>query len=378
MSMPKNFGFGEEEQMLRDSARKFFQTNLPTDRLHKLVAADPDPDHPSGCNWDPALWAQITELGWTGLAVPERAGGLGMSCVAVAALAEEAGRAAFPSPLIPTLLSTCVLDACATEAADAALADIGAGKSAALALTDRRGTWNDAAAGAICTDGVLNGGAWYVQDARKADSFIVRAREGDGCGLYLVAADAPGLSVVPDAIVDLTRDQAHLEFNGVRPVAQLSADAVAVIRKAEPALFTIIAADMCGAAEWQLQTTVEYAKVRKQFDRAIGFFQAVKHPLVDVMLQIDQARSHVYNAACAIDHEPENAAKFAHMAKAAASDMAAFGSGRSVQYHGGIGFTWEAYLHLYFKRQIHNQRLLGDATYHRARLADLLMGPRGQ
>ena len=149
------------------------------------------------------------------------------------------------------------------------------------------------------------------------------------------------------------------------------------IRAAEPALLTLIAADMCGAAEWQLQTTAEYARVRQQFDRPIGFFQAVKHPLVNLMMQIDMARSHVYNAACAIDNEPGSAMRAAHMAKACASDMAAFGSSRSVQLHGGIGFTWECFVHLYFKRQLHNQMLMGDGPYHRARLAELLMGPAG-
>ena len=118
----------------------------------------------------------------------------------------------------------------------------------------------------------------------------------------------------------------------------------------------------------------EYAKVRKQFERELGFFQAVKHPLVNVMIEIDQSKSLVYNAACAIDHEPESATGFAHMAKASASETAAFASGRSVQCHGGIGFTWECFAHLFFKRQKHSQMLWGDAAWHRARLADILIG----
>jgi alkylation response protein AidB-like acyl-CoA dehydrogenase len=135
----------------------------------------------------------------------------------------------------------------------------------------------------------------------------------------------------------------------------------------------MVAADMCGAGEWQLQTTAEYAKTRVQFEKVIGFFQAVKHPIVNMMIMIDEARSLVYNAACAIDHEPEQSAVFAHMAKASASDMAAFASGRSVQFHGGMGFTWECFVHLHFKRQLHNQVLYGDAAYHRAKLAEIMM-----
>jgi alkylation response protein AidB-like acyl-CoA dehydrogenase len=377
MSIPKDFGFGEEEQMLRDAARKFFQSNMPTERLHRLVAANPEPERESQCQWDAGLWAQMAELGWTGVAVPERAGGLGMPCVAVAALAEEAGRACFPSPLLPTLHASYVLAACATPAADAALADIAAGKSATLAITNGRGAWNDAAADVELRNGRLSGTAPFVQDAAKAGLFVVKARDGEDAGLYLVRAGASGVQLAADSIVDLTRDQACVRFDGaaVESVLAPAGAAVAAIRAAEPALFTLLAADMCGAAEWQLQTTAEYAKVRQQFDRPIGFFQAVKHPLVDFMIALDQARSHVYNAACLIDHRPEAAPRAAHMAKASASDMAAYGSSRSVQFHGGIGFTWECYVHLYFKRQLHNQALFGDGIYHRARLADILIGP---
>jgi len=147
-------------------------------------------------------------------------------------------------------------------------------------------------------------------------------------------------------------------------------EGAAALEAATPALLTIVAADLCGAAEWQLQTTNEYAKTRVQFDHPIGFFQAVKHPIVNMMLAVDRARSLMYAAACAIDHEPDDAVRLARSAKAAASDAAAFCSDRSVQLHGGIGFTWECDVHLYFKRQKHNQLLYGDAAYQRAKLAD--------
>ena len=196
MTMPRDFGFGEEAQMLRDAARRFFQSNMPTDRLHRLVAANPDPACVPGCAWDRGLWQQMAELGWTGLAVPERAGGLGMPCVAVAALAEEAGRAAFPSPLLPTLHATYVLAACGTQAADAVLAEIAGGRAATLALTNRRGAWVGAASDVSVSGGRLNGTAWYVQDARKAELFVVAALENGQAGLYLVRAGAAGMDVV--------------------------------------------------------------------------------------------------------------------------------------------------------------------------------------
>jgi alkylation response protein AidB-like acyl-CoA dehydrogenase len=188
-----------------------------------------------------------------------------------------------------------------------------------------------------------------------------------------VATDAVGVTVVPDAIVDLTRDQAHVQFDNV-PAQAVTGNGLAALQQAMPTIWTLLAADITGAAEWQLQTTVEYVNTRQQFDHSLGFFQAVKHPLVDVMILIDQCKSLVYNAACAIDTQPSRATEFAHMAKASASDTAAFASGRSVQYHGGIGFTWECFVHLYFKRQKHSQLLWGDAAWHRTQLANLLIG----
>jgi alkylation response protein AidB-like acyl-CoA dehydrogenase len=373
MAQPNNFGFGEEAALLKESARKFFTDNFPTDKLHSLVASDPSPVRTPDCLWDKALWQQMVDLGWTMLAVPEAAGGIGMPVVAVAGLVEELGRAAFPCPLLPTLNATYVLAACGA-AGEAALGEISEGQSATLAITDNAGCWDAGATNIVCEDGKLNGTAWYVQDAGKVDKLLVSARSAGGISLFWVALDAPGVTVTPDAIVDLSRDQAHIRFQGVTGT-ELSANGLAALDQAFPAIWTILAADIVGAAEWQLQTTVEYVTVRKQFDHPLGFFQAVKHPLVDVMIQIDETKSLVYNAACAIDNNPETALQAAHMAKASASECAAFASGRSVQCHGGIGFTWECFLHLYFKRQKHSQMLWGDAAWHRARLADILIGP---
>ena len=139
-----------------------------------------------------------------------------------------------------------------------------------------------------------------------------------------------------------------------------------------------MSADLCGASEWLLQATVEYAKERVQFDRPIGFFQAVKHPLVDAMVEIDRARSLLYSACAEIHAGTDRAEYAARMAKSAASDAAAFMSDRAIQLHGGIGFTWEYGLHIYFKRNLHNQALYGDGVHHRAKLADILIGPIGQ
>jgi len=373
MTQPNNFGFGEEAALLKDSARKFFEEKMPINKLHSLVAGDPTPDRMPESLWDKDIWQQMVELGWTMVAVPESAGGIGMPVVAVAGLAEELGRAAFPCPLLPTINCTYVLGACG-GAGESALGEIAEGQSASLAITNQQGSWSTVDTDVRCEGGKLTGTAWYVQDARKVDKLLVSAKSATGMSLYWIACDAPGVTIDPDAIIDLSRDQAHINFKDVEAL-EVTADGVAALDAAFPAIWTVQAADIVGAAEWLLQATVEYVSTRKQFEHPLGFFQAVKHPLVDVMVQIDQTKSLVYNAACAIDSEPEKALKYAHMAKASASETAAFSSGRAVQYHGGIGFTWECYVHLYFKRQKHSQMLWGDAAWHRTRLADLLMGP---
>lgn len=370
---PKNFGFGEDETMLRDSARKFFEDNYSADKLHAMVAHDPDIHRPNEAIWNRDHWNQIVELGWPAACVPEEAGGIGMPLVAAVALAEEAGRAGYPSPLLSTFIATYVLKNCGTDAANAALGDIAGGKATSIAIQAASGSHDFGVCDVTATDGKLNGSAHFVQDARKADQFVVSAKNGSGVSLYLVDASAEGLTLTPDAIIDLTRDQGTLSFENCA-ATEVAADGVDALTRALPAMLCIVSADMVGAGEWLLQTTVEYAKTRVQFDRPLGFFQAVKHPLVNVMLQIDNAKSLTYNAACAVDSEPERALNYARMAKSEAGDMAVFGSSRAVQFHGGIGFTWECYVHMFFKRQMHNQVLLGDAKYHRAKLADEFIG----
>lgn len=374
---PKDFGFDADALALKDVAEKFFHDNLPAHTLHQLVAGNSDLANGSDCRWDKALWQQIVDLGWLMVAVPERAGGLGMSAVAVSALVEQAGRAALPGPLLATLSASYILDACGTDNADAALGLICEGKTFSYAAGNQSGSWEHDASELVLQDNQLHGALYFVQDAQKVDYFLVNAKHNGETTLVVVPADVDGLIIEPNTIIDLTRDQACLRFEGaaVKDSQFVSAPgkAAAALHQATPALLTMVCADMCGAAEWQLQTTAEYARTRKQFDRNLGFFQAVKHPLADFMVAIDLARSHLYNAACAIDHEPESAEQYARMAKSAANDAASFGSKKSVQLHGGIGFTWESFVHIYLKRQLHSQTLWGDAAYQRQKLAELIL-----
>jgi alkylation response protein AidB-like acyl-CoA dehydrogenase len=382
---PRDFGFGEDEQLLRDLARRFLDEHLPVERLRALVASDPDAAYHRGERpaWDEGIWKQIGELGWAGLAVPEAAGGVGGKMVGIAALVEEVGRHALPSPLVSTLCAAFALRAAGTPSADAWLARIADGAAAALAITDARGSWDPEHCGvAARADGsglVLSGMAHFVQDAFKADFLVVSARRENGLVLCVVPTDGAGVVLGQDHIHDLTRDQATVRFEDARVPREnvVGEDGADALRRAWPALLVTVAADLCGSSEWQLQATVEYAKQRKQFDRQIGFFQAVKHPLVNAMIEIDRARSLLYHAACCIDTGDPDAEVAARMAKSAASDAGAFISDRSVQLHGGIGFTWECDVHLFFKRSLHNQMLYGDGAHQRKLIADALIGPIG-
>ena len=278
--------------------------------------------------WDEELWRQMVELGWTALAVPEAAGGAGMKMVAVAALAEEAGRAALPSPLI--------VDAARDRGARAARATPAhAGSSASPPATPRRSrsptptargsrttptsTARRRAAAASCS--TARRASCRTRARRRSSSSS--ARGAGGVGLYVVDADAPGLTITPDHIVDLTRDQARVDLRRrARSRADASSrragDGAAVARRApcrrcSPSSPPTCAAPPSGSSRPPPTTRA----CATQFDHPIGFFQAVKHPLVNMMLAIDQARSLVYTAACAIDHEPDDASRLARMAKAA-------------------------------------------------------------
>lgn len=380
---PADFGFGEDETLLRDMARKLLSDRLPADRLRDLVAAAPGPVYDDGQRpeWDPALWSEISGLGWTGLLIPEAQGGSDMSLVGVAGVLEEVGRHGLPSPLIPTLSASLVLRHAGGPVAEALMTRIAGGAAATLAITDDRGTWEPHAAPLTArVDGaelILDGSARFVQDAFKAQILIASARVGDDIALCALSPDAAGLTLEADQIHDLTRDQASVHCAGVRVPADaiITRSGAHALRAAWPGLLTLVSADLCGASEQLLQTTVDYAGQRVQFDRPIGFFQAVKHPLVDAMVKIDRARSLLYHACAEIDADTPRAEIAARMAKSAASDAAGYISDRAIQLHGGIGFTWEHGLHIFFKRNLHNQALLGDGVHQRKRLADLMIGP---
>ena len=221
-SAPKNFGFGEDEAMLRDLARRFLDERLPIENLRRLVAEAPEPVYDQGqrSRWDEGLWKEIVGLGWTGLAVDEAEGGAGISLAGIAGVVEEVGRHALPSPLVATLGASLVLREAGTEGAKHVLSQIAAGSTASLAITGERGAWEASEpaleARAEGDEVVLDGSAYFVQDAFKADVLVASARLGEAVALFAVPADAQGVTLDADHIHDLTRDQATVRFEGVR------------------------------------------------------------------------------------------------------------------------------------------------------------------
>jgi len=376
-----NFGFGENEAELTDVVRRYLAEQLPITRLRELVAADPAAvyEQAQAAGWDRDAWSGLVDMGLTAIAVPERAGGTPVTMAGLAAVVEQGGFRALPSPLASTIAATLVLNHCSAETAQPWLEAIAGGASATLATTDQGGSWQPADCSmhaAVDGDGYrLTGNAAFVQDASKADLFVVLGQTDHGHVLTVVPADAAGLTIVSDQIHDLTRDQATLNFDSVAVdgAAVVSTDGSEVLDQAWPGVLMIAAADLCGVAEWLLETVVDYAKDRVQFDRPIGFFQAVKHPIVNVMIDIDRARSLLYHAASLIDADSPEAHSAARMAKSAASDAASFAADRTVQLHGGIGFTWEHDAHIYFKRAMHGTAIYGDGRYQRQHLANVLI-----
>ncbi len=375
MTQARDFGFGEEQQMLKEASLRFMQDKQPLAHLRKHTAGTEDPylGQARPGVYDAEAWAEMVQLGWTALAVPESAGGAGTNLVTAVGVMEEVGRAAMPTPLSSTLLATFVLRHAQAPAAQAALARIAQGSSAAIAIYNQYGELELDATEVTVSDGRLSGTSYFVQDLQKVDFLVVAAKQDNELGLYTVDVQADGVSCHADRIVDLTRDQGRVTFDAaaVECVAEPGQGGEA-LQQSLPALLTLVAADIAGGCEWLLQATADYAKVRVQFDRPIGFFQAVKHPIVNMMIAVDETRSLVYNAAGAYDTDPEDALRCAHLAKSSASDTAEFCANRATQLHGGIGFTWEMDVQVYHKRQMHSQQLFGDGVWQRQQLAELI------
>jgi alkylation response protein AidB-like acyl-CoA dehydrogenase len=360
---------GTEEQRelreLRETLRRFFADKSPSAQVRRLMATDE--------GYDPKVWAQMAEqLGLQGLAIPEEYGGAGFGMRELAVVMEEMGRALVCAPFLSSvvLAGYALLHSGDEDAARRLLPGIADGSAlAALAwMEDER--WDvrhvEMAARPAGDGWVLDGVKTYVLDGHVADLVLVVARREGRPALFAVRGGADGLTRVPLPTLDQTRKMARLEFDGVR-ARPVGAYDPRVLDTAAVAL----AAEQLGGAQRTLEMTVEYVKVRRQFGRPIGGFQAVKHRCADMFVLVESARSAVLHAADTADGDPEGLPAAAALAKAYCSEAFFHVAAEAVQLHGGIGFTWEHDAHLYFKRAKASQELLGSPAAHRARLARL-------
>ncbi|MBS0254949.1 MAG: acyl-CoA/acyl-ACP dehydrogenase [Proteobacteria bacterium] len=347
-----HFAFTDEQAMIAETVRGFFAESATSQATRAAMAAD---------GLDRATWAALgSELGLAGIAIPEAHGGAGLGMVEFAILAEAAGAQVAALPLLGLAMAGRALERGGTAEQQAEwLPQLASG--AVIAAVAGADSVTEA-------DGGLTGSFAFVPHGALADVFIL----GAGDRAWLVRAGAPGLTVTSHTTMDQTRPYATLALAGT-PAARL-ADGSAALAGAREAGWICLAAEALGGAQAALDRTVAYARERVQFGRPIGSFQAYKHRLADMMIEIEQARSAVYWAACALDEGSDEAALALHAAKCFAADTFFMCAGNMIQLHGGIGFTWEHDAHLYFKRARAIQTMLGSGEWHREAVAKMILG----
>ena len=367
--LPERLGYSGDHDLLRVTARRVLAERCPTREVRRL-AADP-------VGFDRALWRDLAELGWPGLHLSEKFGGAGLDHLSMALVLEESGRALYPGPLLSTALAALAISrAGSAQQAARLLPEIAAGRAiATLALVEGASTWQldavTASADPVEGGYLLHGEKQHVAWAQVADLLITPFRWEGGLSLFAVPLAGDGVTVEPEVSIDPSRRTARVRFDGAAVPADarlLGAAAGAELRDLLAPALAYLAAEMAGAASAALDMTCAYARERVQFDRPIGAFQAVKHPLVDVLVAVERARSLALGAAAALDHAPDHALVVARMAKASAEEALLFACDRAVQLHGGFGFTWDCDAHLYYKRALASAATWGDALHQRREL----------
>jgi len=362
--------YSEEQEELRSSVRRFCESRSPSAVVRRLME--------TAEGYSPPVWEQMaSQLGLQGLAIPERHGGAGFGHVEQAIVLEEMGRALLCTPYFASVVMAANALLCSgdEEACAAYLPSIAAGETiATLALAEDSGRWDE--------DGVtltaersghgwaLDGHKSFVLDGTVANLVLVAGRTWSGVSLFAIEGSAEGLTRTPLPTLDQTRKLARLVL-GRTPARLVGTEGAAwpgLARTLDLAAIAL-AAEQGGGAQRCLEMSVEYAKVRYQFGRPIGSFQAIKHRCADVLLEVESARSAAQYAAWAAAEDSPEVPAVASLAKATCSEAYFRAAAENIQIHGGIGFTWEHDAHLYFKRAKSSQLFLGDAVYHREHLA---------
>jgi alkylation response protein AidB-like acyl-CoA dehydrogenase len=360
--------FSDEQEQFREILQKFLSTQAPTTEVRRIMASE--------TGHADELWQRLcNELALPGLHLPEACGGSGFGAVELGIAMEELGRALTPSAFFASsvMAAIALLEAASEDQQQSLLPDIISGqRTATLAICDQRGRWTADSLSATHHSGktTLDGTAYYVVDGMIADDIIVAAHdtESSQLGFYLVTAQSSGIDRQRLQSLDDTRRMALLRFSNSPATVLTTNDAEAIRERIFDQVCVALACEMVGGAQALFDSAVNYAKLRVQFGRTIGSFQAIKHKCADMLLEVESARSAAYVAARAVADSDPQVRAYASLAIAAASEAFINTATQCIQIHGGIGFTWENDTHLWFKRAKVSQQLLGDSTFHRERM----------
>ena len=369
------FDLSKPQKLLKDSAREFLSRHCKSTRVRELMTTETANDD--------ELWQAMADQGWTSLVIPEEYGGLGAELLDLAVVCEEMGNACLPGAFQATIFSSALIDRAASPKQKAEYLEAIASGSlkATVAQLEETADWDLDAINlkAVRDNGklVVSGRKLFVPDAASADLLICLAASDSGSGeapvILPVSKGADGVEIKSMPSMDETRKLYEVQFNNVSvnaaDVFGADGNARGALVQATQVATVALCAEMVGGMQWILDTTVEYAKTRQQFGRAIGSFQAVQHQCADMLLMTESARSATYYAAWAVTEGAPNAGTAVSIAKAYCSDAFREVGNRGVQVHGGIGFTWEHDLQLYYKRSKASETMFGDATFHRERIA---------
>ena len=366
-------GFSEDQATLLDVATDFCLRRSPVATVRHLMEAE--------AGHDPAVWAELGELGWLGVAIPEAYGGSGLGLAEVVPLVEQMGRRLMAGPFVSTTLAAQALIAGGTEDQKReALPRIAAGEAATLALAELDTDWETDAIACTATrqaDGrlALSGRKVLVTDADEARRIIASVRiDGTPALVLLTPDDLPAGALRRETVIDGTRRSFALTLDGIvlDPDRRFDPDrTVAALEHIHLAANLLAAADMVGGTQACIDYTLDYLRTRTQFGKVIGSYQALKHPIVDAYTRYEQARSHLYSAAHCFNEQGTGEIAV-RMAKASADVAYSFAADRAIQFHGGFGFTWDCDAQLYRRRAIWHAAQFGDAAFHRKKLARLL------
>jgi alkylation response protein AidB-like acyl-CoA dehydrogenase len=361
----------DEQKELRDAVRKLLSDKAPLERIRAGA------DEPDGPRFDRELWGRLAEMGLLALAVPEKYDGLGQSMVELSVVFEELGRGLYFGPFLAGVgLAVPALLGSADESAIADyLPGIASGETiATVAVTEDDGRFDTAS---TATTAEPDGDGWkltgtkvVVLDGADADLLLVTAKSGEDVSLYAVAGDATGLTRTRLESLDLARSVARVELDATpaRLVGQPGA-APALIADVLDNALVALAAEQAGGAQVCLDSSVEYAKTRQQFNKVIGSYQAVAHKLVEMLQQVEFSKASARYAAAAVAEGDAEAPVAARVAAAYCGEAVRKVAVEAVQVHGGIGFTWEHDTHLYYRRAWSSQHLFAGLADHHAEIA---------